>query len=140
MAPERQLSARGGGKNDAERNRDQRIAAEPLLVRRAVEGDQLGVDRGLVERIAPDQRGRDFSCDPGKRVLHVETAEARAAIALVDRLAGAARGAGRRNARPIAPSLSANSASMVGRPRKSQMRRAASDWMTGSLIAILPSS
>ncbi len=38
--------------------------------------------------------------------------------------------------RPIAPSLSVISASTVGRPRESQMRRATSDWMTGSLIAL----
>jgi hypothetical protein len=38
--------------------------------------------------------------------------------------------------RPTAPSLNLISASTVGRPRESHMRRATSDWMTGSLIAI----
>ena len=100
MAPERQAAACGRGMKDAERNGGQRVSAEPRLVRRPVEGDELGVDRGLVERVEADQRGRDFSCDPGKRILHVETAEALASIALVDRLAAPARGAGRRNAPP----------------------------------------
>ena len=75
-----------------------------------------------------------------QRVLHVKAAETLSAIALVDRFTRPARCARRRNAPPIAPSLKVISASIVGRPRESQMRRATSDWMAGSLIAISLSS
>ena len=122
----------------AERNRGQRVSAEPRLVRRAVESDEFRVDRGLIERVEADEGRRDFRSDPLQRVLHVKAAEALSSVALVDRLTGATRCAGRRNASPTAPSLKVISASTVGRPRESQMRRATSDWMTGSLIAIPP--
>ena len=97
IAPERQAAACRRRMKHGKRNRGQRVSPEPRLVRRAVEGDELRVDRGLIERVEADERGRDFCCDPLQRVLHVEAAEALVPIALVDRLAAAARGAGRRN-------------------------------------------
>src|SRR5580704_11967547 len=82
----------------AERNRSQRVSAEPRLVWRAVESDETRVDRGLIERVEAGESGRDFSANPLQRVLYVKAAEAQASITLVDRLAGPARCAGRRNA------------------------------------------
>ena len=76
-----------------------RVAAEPRLVRRAVEGDErLTSIAGLIERIEADESGRDFHGDSSHRILHVKAAEAGASVALVDRLARTARCAGRRNA------------------------------------------
>ena len=45
---ERLAVRRGGGVQRGHRYRDQRIAAEPAFLRRAVERDQRAVDRGLV--------------------------------------------------------------------------------------------
>ena len=133
-----EAAARRRRMKNAERHGCQRVSPEPRLVRRPVERDESRVDRGLIEWIEAHEGGRDFSADPSQRVLHVEAAEALSAIALVDRLRLAARGAGRRNAPPTAPSLSLISASTVdGRanPRCAARRR---DWMTGSVIATLP--
>ena len=121
---------------NAERNGGQRVSPEPRLVRRAVESDESRVDRGLIERVEANESGRDFRSDPSQRVLYVKAAKAlppsRLSIASReprDAPAGAMP-------RPTAPSLKVISASIVGRPRESQMRRATSDWMTGSLMAI----
>ena len=66
------------------RRRDDRVAAEPRLVRRAVERDQRGVVAGLVEHAAAGQRGGDFAVHRGERALHVQATEGRAAIAQVN--------------------------------------------------------
>ena len=69
---------------------------------------------------------------PETAAAHIEAAMAvdpemrRAALELADILG---------KPLPAAPSLNVISASTVGRPRESQMRRATSDWMTGSLMA-----
>ena len=94
VAPQRHAARRGGRVHHRERHRDGRVAAEPRLVRRAVERDQRRVDAGLVERVharrAPARSDRStfaMAC------VDVHPAEARAAVAQVDRFARAARGA-----------------------------------------------
>ena len=57
VAPQRHAGARRPRRAaTAIDTRDDRVAAEPRLVRRAVERDQRGVDRGLVGASQPDQR------------------------------------------------------------------------------------
>ena len=53
------------------RHRDQRIAAEPALLRRTVERDQHPVDHRLIGRILPGQRRRDLAIDGGHSALHI---------------------------------------------------------------------
>ena len=57
----------------------------------------LGVDTGLIERINAEESRRNFRANPFERPLHVKAAEAFAAVPFVDRLAAAARSAGRRD-------------------------------------------
>ena len=59
MAPERQPGRRGGRVRRRHRDGDGGVAAEPPLVRRAVELDQPRVDRRLVGGVQADQRRRD---------------------------------------------------------------------------------
>ena len=100
MAPERHLAARRRGVERRERNGDDGVAAEPRQGLRPVEPNERLIDAGLIERIGADERGRDLGANSLERVLHVEAAEARAAVALLDRLMGSARGAGRSHAAP----------------------------------------
>ncbi len=100
MTPERQAAAGGRRVESRQRHRGQRVSAEPRLVRGAVEGDERGVDRALIERVEAGESRGDLSPNPVERILHVEAAEALSAIALVDRLARAARRAGRRYSPP----------------------------------------
>jgi len=60
MAPEREPAARRSGVENGQRNRGQRIAAEPGKVVRAVQFDEAPVERGLIERVGAGQRGRDL--------------------------------------------------------------------------------
>jgi hypothetical protein len=66
-------------------HRDDGVAAEPRLVRRAVQLDQALVDFRLLGTIHPDQCRRDLRRNAGQRDLDVMTAQRRSAIALVDR-------------------------------------------------------
>ncbi len=75
MAPQRQLAAGGGGVQNRQRSRDDGVAAEPLLGRRAVERDQRRVDRRLIERVARRQRRRDLVTHARERALNVKAAE-----------------------------------------------------------------
>ena len=71
-----------------------RVGAEPALVRRAVEVDHGVVDRPLVERVEPADGIGDLTVDVGHRLQHTLAREAAAAVAQLDRLADAGRGAG----------------------------------------------
>ena len=101
MAPERHARRGRGGVGHGHRGRDQRVAAEPRLVRRAVERDQRAGR-------PPPGRRRPCRRAPGRsRASTAATAprtswppKRRAAVAQVDRLAGARRGAGRRDGAP----------------------------------------
>ena len=82
----------GDGKADTERG----VGAEPALVRRAVELDQGGVDGVLVLGVHARERVEDLALDRGDRLQHAFAAVARhVAVAQLDRLVGAGRGAGR---------------------------------------------
>jgi hypothetical protein len=83
---------------DGQRCRHRRVAAEARLVGRAVGPDECGVDGGLVERVAVDEQRGDLVSDSGQCGADVEPAEPRSSVALVDRFAAAARGAGGRDA------------------------------------------
>ncbi len=102
IAPERHRARRRGRVRDGERHRHRRVAPEPSLVRRAVERDERGVDARLVERIAPFERLQDRADDVRGRLADVHPSEPRTAVAKIDRLARAARRAGRSHRAPRA--------------------------------------
>ena len=114
---------------------DDRVAAEPRLVRRAVQLDQPTVDLGLVG----DRHHRNaaaispFRC--GDRAIDPKPAKGGSAVPQLDRLVRAGRGAGRRDRAPARRRRSSKiSASTVGRPRKSQTRRPIMRAIVAALI------
>jgi hypothetical protein len=94
VAPQGQAARGGRGVRHCERHRDGRIAAEARLVGCSIERDQCRVDAGLIERIPSFERATNGSADARDGLDHVHSAETRAAIAQIDRLARAAGGAG----------------------------------------------
>jgi hypothetical protein len=68
---------------------DHRVAAEPALVRRAVESHQGTIDLLLIEGIAAAQSRRDLVRDVAQSAMDVEAPEGGAAIAQVQGFAGA---------------------------------------------------
>ena len=101
MAPERQPARRGGRVRRRHRHRDRGVAAQPPLVGRAVELDQPCVDRGLVGRIQAEQRRPDVSLTLATARVTSRPPNASPPSRRSTRLAGAGRGAGRRD-RPAA--------------------------------------
>ena len=71
---ERLAGCCGGRMQHRHRHRDQRIAAEPPLLRGAVELDQRTVDRRLVGGVMPGQRSGDFLVNRGDGMLHIAAA------------------------------------------------------------------
>ena len=96
VSPQRLSGGRGGGVQRRHRDRDAGVAAQPALVRRAVEVDQDAVEPGLIGRVAAAQGGGDAVPDVPDGAGDVVAAEGVAAVAQVHRLAAAGRGAGRR--------------------------------------------
>src|SRR5206468_1271712 len=88
-----------GGARHGQRNPENRVGAEPLLVRRAVQVDQDPVDQNLVPSVGvPDGFG-DFTVDVGDGAQDsLSGVAARIAVSELQRLALPRRGA-RRNAR-----------------------------------------
>src|SRR5450756_2408833 len=80
--------------------RDQGVGAETSLVGRAVECDQYVVDALLVARVASAKGTCDLAVDITDRFHHVSATEPTAAVAQIDCLAAAGRGAGRRDCPP----------------------------------------
>ena len=77
-----------------ERHAEDGVRAELALVRRPVEVDEQRVDAGLVGRVEPEQLGRDPIDHVGDRGQDALAAEAGlVAVAQLDRLVGAGRGA-----------------------------------------------
>ena len=85
----------GGCLRGGERGAEDRVRAEAALVRRAVEVDQRAVERLLVGGVAPAQRLGDLAVDVPDRLRDALAAPRRAAVAQLDRLVHAGRGAGR---------------------------------------------
>ena len=80
----------GGGQRDAE----QRVGAEPALVRGAVELDHRPVERPLLGGAGAGQRRGDLAVDVGDRPGDALAGPGVAAVAQLDRLELAGRGAG----------------------------------------------
>ena len=99
IAPQRQPLLRrrrmGGGK----RHGENRVGAQPRLVRRAVERDQHPVERRLAGGVLTAHRGRDLAVDVVDRAGDALAHPVRATVAQLGRLELAGRGA-RRDGRP----------------------------------------
>ena len=77
-----------------QRDGQQRVGAEPALVRRAVEVDHGVVDGSLIERVEPADDVGDLPVDVGHGAQHALARKTIAAVAQLDRLADAGGGAG----------------------------------------------
>ena len=95
VAVERDARLRRRGLRRRERDPEDRVRAEPALVRRAVGVDQRGVERGLVGRVETDDGLAERVVHVGDRLGHALAAPRRAAVAQLDRLVHARRGARR---------------------------------------------
>jgi hypothetical protein len=85
VAVERLHRLRSRCLRDRERDTEDRVGAEPALVRRAVEVDQPPVQRGLVERVEACDLGPDLG-HVGDRPGDALAAPLRAAVTQLDRL------------------------------------------------------
>jgi hypothetical protein len=74
---------------DGHRGGDHGVAAEPALVRCAIELDNAPVDHLLVRGIEPAQGRRDLAVDVRDSAADIMAAERLATIAQVEHLAGA---------------------------------------------------
>ena len=92
---ERHARVGRGGAGDRERDAEDRVGAEPRLVRRPVELAQRLVDRRLVGGARAGERLRDRVVDVADRRRHALAAPALAAVAKLGRLELAGRCAGR---------------------------------------------
>ncbi len=93
VAEERHVGVGGSRLRRRERNAEDRVGAEPSLVRRPVELDQCAVEVLLVGHVGAADRLRDLAvdvCDRGRDAL---AAPLGAAVAKLDRLVHAGRGA-----------------------------------------------
>ena len=68
IAVERQSRRLGRGSGDRQRDAEDRVRAEPSLVRRAVELAHRAIDADLVERVEPDDRFGEVFVDVLDRV------------------------------------------------------------------------
>ena len=99
-AEERHASLRRDGLRDGERDAEDRVRAETSLVRRAVELDQPPVDGLLVGPIERAHRVGDLAVDVRDRARHRLPAIRVLAVAELDRLVHAGRGARRHGGPP----------------------------------------
>jgi hypothetical protein len=96
VAIERQAGVLGRRLGDRQARAQNRVGPQPALVDGAVELDHERVDVPLICRIEPPQDVADLAVDRGDRPAHALAAESRlVAVAQLDRLVGAGRGAGR---------------------------------------------
>ena len=95
--PEIQRLARFGGGclRGCERGAEDRVRTEAPLVGRPVEVDQRAVEAFLIGCVAPAQRLGDLAVDVADRLQDGLAAPRRPAVAELDRLVDAGRGAGR---------------------------------------------
>ena len=91
-----QGDARGRGRGAGRRHRhaENRVGAEPGLVRSAVEIDHAPVETALVAGVVAGQSAVDLAVDVGHRLLNSLAAVACAAVPQLRRLTFAGRGAG----------------------------------------------
>ena len=94
VAEQRQLGRLGGGPGDGQADAEDRVGAEPGLVRRAVEVDHREVDQALVARVLAEQLGLDLLDDRAYGLLDALAAVLGVAVAEFDRLERAGRRAG----------------------------------------------
>ena len=95
-AVQRHPCVRGTGLRGRERDSEDRVGAEPRLVRRPVELDQPEVERTLILRIEAGDRVRDLRVDVPHRGEHaLAPVGARVTVAQLDRLELPRRGARR---------------------------------------------
>jgi hypothetical protein len=85
----------GGRLGDGQRHAEDGVGAEPALVRRAVERDQGLVDGNLVFRLHAGDGIENLRVDRLHGAAHALAAITLAAVAALDRLVRAGRGAGR---------------------------------------------
>ena len=96
VAEQLQAAGRRGGLGDGERHAEDGVRAEPGLVRRAVQVDQLLVDDALLDRLDAGQLGADLVEHRGDRALDALAEVAlRVAVAQLDGLVLTGRRAGR---------------------------------------------
>ena len=96
VAEERQTGRLGGGVRDGERDAEDRVGAEVLLVGRAVERHHLGVDEPLLAGVEADEARVDLLDDGVDGLLDaLAQVAALVAVATLGRLEGAGRGARR---------------------------------------------
>ena len=93
VAEQRQAGGVGGGAGDGEADAEDRVGAQPRLVRRAVEVDQLLVDQPLLAGVVADQLGADDVEDVVDGLGDALAAVALTAVAELDGLEGAGGGA-----------------------------------------------
>ena len=93
-AVERHACLGGGRLRDGERRSEDRVRAEPRLRRRAVERDERAVDAALVGGVEPEERVGDLAVDVADRAGDPLPQPGVAAVAELDGLVLAGRGAG----------------------------------------------
>ena len=125
VAVERLLGVGRGGLGGRERDAEQRVGAEPALVRGAVELDHRPVERALLGRPGPGQRRGDLAVDVGDRPADALAGPGarRRRAARPPRTLRSRRPEGTA-ASPRAPDSSTTSTSTVGLPRESRIWRA----------------
>ena len=127
VAVERLAGVGGGGLGDRQRDAEDRVGAEPALVRGAVELDHRLVERALLGGAGALQRRGDLTVDVGDRAARrpcraqasPPSRSSTASNSPVEAPEGTA-------ASPRAPDSRATSTSTVGLPRESRIWRA---WM-----------
>ena len=92
---QRHAGFRRGRLRRRERDAEDRVRAEPLLVRRPVQLDQPLVQRTLVGHVQPPHRGRDLTVDVLDRPRDAFAAPSLALVAQLERLVDARRRPGR---------------------------------------------
>ena len=90
---ERDPGVRCAGLCCGERGPEDRVRTESALVRGAVERDQRGIEPCLVGRVEAGEACGDLAVHIGNRVRDALAAEGRSAVAQLDRLVHAGRGA-----------------------------------------------
>src|SRR3954471_14869564 len=86
VAEQREVAGVGRRAGNCERDAEDRVGAEPALLRRAVEVDEHLVDQSLLRRLVTDQLGRDLVLDGRDGAFDALAAVAVAAVTLLDGL------------------------------------------------------